>query len=192
MGQVISVSFGANARRAQELYAHASGIDDDPSRVAEAEECYRRAIALDPKLAGAYTNLGALLVRRGDEAGGERLFLQALALDPHQPEASYDLGFVYLGQHRVDAAIVCFVRSLKDDPEFAEAHYNLAVALEQSGKSAEANVHWRTYLQIAPQGEWAKAARACLRASGPELRALGPMTPEEAKRAKRDGRTVRR
>ena len=54
-----------------ELYRRASELDEDPATVAEAELLYRKAIGANPLLALAYTNLGIILFRRGDEIAAE-------------------------------------------------------------------------------------------------------------------------
>src|SRR3954468_1545117 len=46
------------ARTAYELYLRASQLDEDPATMDDAEALYREAVALDPWLAIAYTNLG--------------------------------------------------------------------------------------------------------------------------------------
>ena len=49
-----------------------------------------------PWLAIAYTNLGNICFRRGDEPQAEKLYKKALLIDPTQPEAQYNLGYVML------------------------------------------------------------------------------------------------
>src|SRR5262245_9710242 len=51
---------------------------------ARAEVCYREALALDPGLAAARTNLGSLAYRAGDTTAARDAFEAALALDPDQ------------------------------------------------------------------------------------------------------------
>jgi hypothetical protein len=45
------------------------------------------------------------------------------------------------------------------NPGYADAHFYLAVTLEKTGHSPEAKPHWRTYQELAPQGEWVDLAR---------------------------------
>ena len=59
------------ARTAYDLYVRASQLDEDPATLDEAEALYRRALELDPWLAIAYTNLGNIRFRRGDEEAAE-------------------------------------------------------------------------------------------------------------------------
>jgi tetratricopeptide (TPR) repeat protein len=150
---------GARARSAYDLYMRASALDEDPNTFAEAEGLYKRAIELDPQLAIAYTNLGNIRFRQGDEAAAEQLYRKALEIDDHQPEAHYNLGYVMLERGYASRAVVYFEAAIKADPRFADAHFNLAMACEALGDRAKARVHWKRYLEIEPTGTWADIAR---------------------------------
>jgi tetratricopeptide (TPR) repeat protein len=147
------------ARTAYDLYVRASSLDEDPATYDEAEELYERAIRLDPALAIAYTNLGNIRFRRGDEIGAERLYRQAIAIDQRQPEAHYNLGYVMLERSDARAATVHFERAIEGDPRFADAHFNLAMAWEQIGDKRQARTHWEKYLELEPSGTWSDVAR---------------------------------
>jgi len=121
---------GARARSAYDLYMRASTLDEDPSTFDEAEGLYKKAIDLDPQLAIAYTNLGNIRFRRGDEPGAEQLYRRALELDDRQPEAHYNLGYVMLERGFASRAVTYFEAAIKSDPRFADAHFNLAMAYE--------------------------------------------------------------
>ena len=55
-------------------------------RQTEAIRCYRRALDLEPKLAGAHYGLAFLLLRRGDNDDAA-IHLQAFLMDPPPPSA---------------------------------------------------------------------------------------------------------
>lgn len=150
---------GARARSAYDLYMRASSLDEDPSTFAEAEGLYKKAIELDPQLAIAYTNLGNIRFRQGDEPGAETLYRKALELDERQPEAHYNLGYVMLERGFAARAVPYFEAAIKADPRFADAHFNLAMAYEACSDKARARVHWKKYLEIEPTGTWADIAR---------------------------------
>ena len=57
----------------------------------EAVAAYRQALAADPGLSAAHTNLGALAYNAGDAGAARASFEAALALDPEQAEARYNL-----------------------------------------------------------------------------------------------------
>ena len=42
---------------------------------------------------------------------------------------------------------------------YADAHFYLAVTFEKLWQSQDARPHWKSYQQLAPQGEWVELAR---------------------------------
>ena len=148
-----------NARKAHDLYVQASQLDEAPGTMAEAEKLYRRALELDPWLAIAYTNLGNICFRRGDDEQAEGLYRRALQVDAAQPEAQYNLGYVMLERGKPIEAIDFFKGAIGADPRFADAYFNLAMAYEQLGEGGKARPCWRRYLEIEPTGTWADIAR---------------------------------
>jgi len=147
------------AKTAYEIYVRASQLDENPQTMSEAEELYRQALEIDPWLAIAYTNLGNICFRRGDEAQAESLYRRALEIDRKQPEAQYNLGYVMLERGHAGAAVEFFRGAIESDPRFADAYFNLAMAYEQVGESGKARPCWRKYLEIEPTGTWAEIAR---------------------------------
>jgi tetratricopeptide (TPR) repeat protein len=150
---------GTRARTAYDIYVQASALDENPATYDQAEELYQRAIRLDPSLSIAYTNLGNIRFRRGDEAGAESLYRRALEVDARQPEAHYNLGYVMLERGDARDAAAHFERALESDPRFADAHFNLAMAWERLGERSRARPHWKRYLELEPTGTWAEVAR---------------------------------
>jgi tetratricopeptide (TPR) repeat protein len=150
---------GIRARSAYDLYMRASTLDEDPATFDEAEALYKKATDLDPQLAIAYTNLGNIRFRRGDESGAETLYRKALEIDERQPEAHYNLGYVMLERGYASRAVVYFEDAIKADPRFADAHFNLAMAYEALADKARARGHWKQYLELEPTGTWADIAR---------------------------------
>ncbi len=149
----------ARARTAYDLYVRASQLDEDPATLEQAESLYRRAVEIDPWLAIAYTNLGNICFRRGEEDAAVALYAKALQIDQVQPEAQYNLGYVMLERGDPAKAIEYFCGAIKTDPRFADAYFNLAMAYEQTGAPDLARPCWRKYLEIEPSGTWAEIAR---------------------------------
>ncbi|MEP7121296.1 MAG: tetratricopeptide repeat protein, partial [Byssovorax sp.] len=147
------------ARTAYDLYVKASQLDENPATIPEAEDLYRRAIELDPWLAIAYTNLGNVCFRRGDEENAEIFYRKALEIEATQPEAQYNLGYVMLERGQAAEAVAFFRGAIGSDPRFADAYFNLAMAYEQVGSPEKARPCWRKYLEIEPTGTWAEIAR---------------------------------
>lgn len=149
----------AEQRTAYELYLEGCRLDEDESTWDRAEEAYLKALALDPSLANALTNLGNLQFRRGDIEAAEGLYRKALAVDPQQPEALYNLGFLHSDREEFETAVDYFERAIAIDPDFADAHFHRAMALELQGRRREARRCWQRYLEPEPKGEWSDVAR---------------------------------
>lgn len=146
-------------QRAYDLYLEGCRLDEDEATSGRAAELYQEALALDPALSNAITNLGNLRFREGDLDESELLYQRALTVDPTQPEAHYNLGFLAFERGDAERAVPHFQQALEQDPSFADAHFNLAMALEELGREATARPHWDTYLRLDPSGPWAEVAR---------------------------------
>jgi len=147
------------SQTAYNLYVRASQLDEDPATMKDAEALYREALELDPWLAIAYTNLGNICFRKGEEADAEKLYRRALEIDARQPEAQYNLGYIMLERGKAVDAIPYFLGAIDADPRFADAYFNLAMAYEGIGDAVRARPCWKHYLELEPAGTWAEIAR---------------------------------
>jgi len=146
---------------AYDWFAEGMQAELDPNRLAEAEACYRKALAADAGLAAAHNNLGQLAFLRGDTAAARTEFEEALALDPEQPEARFNLANMILEAGDLELAVAELRRVLQTAPDFADAHYNLAVALGRLGARAQARAHLERFISLDGQAPtpWASEAR---------------------------------
>jgi tetratricopeptide (TPR) repeat protein len=147
------------SKTAYNLYVRASQLDEDPNTMKEAETLYRQALEIDPWLAIAYTNLGNICFRKGEEADAEKLYHRALEIDARQPEAQYNLGYIMLERGKAVDAVPYFLGAIQADPRFADAYFNLAMAYEGIGDAQKARPCWKQYLELEPSGTWAEIAR---------------------------------
>ena len=147
------------ARTAYDLYVRASQLDEDPSTMDEAEALYRRALELDPWLAIAYTNLGNIRFRRGDEPRRRGALPQgALEIDARQPEAQYNLGYVML--ERGDAArAIAFFAAPSRATRVRRRVLQPRDGLRAARRHPKARPCWKKYLELEPTGTWAEIAR---------------------------------
>lgn len=83
----------------------------------EAEAAIRRALALDPKDAGAHRLLGFVLMDHGDLTGAIAEEQKAIRLNPSRAQLYYDLGFVYAHAGRFDDALAAEQRALELRPQ---------------------------------------------------------------------------
>jgi tetratricopeptide (TPR) repeat protein len=145
---------------AEHYFMTASALDNgDPANIDQASTAYRRALEIDPYLVPALINLANLHYSRDEIAEAQALYERAITLDAEVFEAHFNLGNIFHDLGRYAEAQTCYRVSLGLNPTYADAHFYLAVALEKNGQSQEARRHWRSYQQLAPQGEWVALAR---------------------------------
>ena len=149
-----------NSELAEGYFRAASALDDDDeSRQDEAATAYRRALELDPHLVAALINLANIHYSRDELAEAQALYERAISLQSDFFEAHFNLGNIYHDLGRFSEAQVCYREALRLNPLYADAHFYLAVTFEKMGLSDEARPHWRTYRQLAPNGEWVELAK---------------------------------
>ncbi len=136
--------------RVPELHSNLGNALMDLERTAEAEACYRQALALRPDYAAALNNLGNLLQGRGEHSQAEACYRRALALDPAYAEAHENLGAALLEQAKPVEAEASARRALALRPDHALAYGNLGNALLMQGRSAEAEACCRRALLLDP------------------------------------------
>jgi len=145
---------------AEEYFLAASALDEgDDSTQEEAAAAYRKALELDPYLVAALINLANIHYSRDELAEAQALYERAIGLESDFFEAHFNLGNIYHDLGRFPEAQACYREALRLNPFYADAHFYLAVTFEKMGLSQDARPHWRSYQQLAPQGEWVELAR---------------------------------
>ncbi|MFZ0038064.1 MAG: tetratricopeptide repeat protein [Candidatus Acidiferrales bacterium] len=115
----------------------------------DAEDEYRNAIEIDPKMGPAYLNLGLTLLDSNPEAALSAL-QQASELMPDQPRPKYALGMALEHAGKDDAAIEQFHEALKLDGRNFPAQLELARILLHSKKYPEAENEFHKAVEIQP------------------------------------------
>ncbi len=117
---------------------------------ADAEQCTRQAIALQPGAIGAHINLGCALIGldRNDEAMS--CFQNVLSLKPEETQAHANLGVLLQKQNRLEEAEASYRAALQHTPDYPDALANLGNLLLQQGKTSEALDCCQKALQIRP------------------------------------------
>jgi tetratricopeptide (TPR) repeat protein len=145
---------------AEDYFRAASVLDDgDEAKLEDAAAAYRKALELDPYLVAALINLANIHYSRDELAEAQALYERAIGLESDFFEAHFNLGNIYHDLGRFAEAQACYCEALRLNPTYADAHFYLAVAFEKMGLSEDARPHWRTYQQLAPNGEWVELAR---------------------------------
>ena len=115
------------------------GDPAQPLRAAEAEDLFRRAIALRPDHPHAYFNLGTALIVQGRYGEAEAPLRGYLERVPRSADGPERLGRLYLLEHRYDAAIPMLRTALTRNPGMPGLHGYLAEALQGRARELEAN-----------------------------------------------------
>jgi DNA-binding transcriptional MerR regulator len=148
------------AALAAKYFIEGSKLDDgDDRKMEEAAAAYRKALVIDPDLVPAIVNLANLHYARDELIEAQALYERAIGLDPDCFEAHFNLGNIHHDLGRYDEALLCYRDAVALNPGYPDAHFYLAVTLEKTGHSAEAKPHWKTYQELAPNGEWVELAR---------------------------------
>ena len=145
---------------AESYFREASALDDgDESTIEEAATAYRKALEHDPYLVAALINLANIHYGRDELAEAQALYERAIGLESDFFEAHFNLGNIYHDLNRFGEAQACYREALRLNPYYADAHFYLAVTFEKMGQSQDARPHWKSYQQLAPQGEWVELAK---------------------------------
>lgn len=99
--------------------------------------------ARNPGSALVADGVGAVLVRRGQEAAARPYFEKAIANNPFYPEAKYNLGLLLHKEGRLDEARTLYESAVAIRPAFVEAWNNLGILLYRRGELDAALQHLR-------------------------------------------------
>ncbi|WP_124329555.1 FkbM family methyltransferase [Desulfonema ishimotonii] len=114
----------------------------------EAEECYRKAIELQPRAFGVYNNLGAVYRGQGKLDAAIRSFRRALALKPDSADMNNNIGALFHEQGHSAEAEQYFLRALQLNPNAKDAHYNLGLVYQKQGRLSEAIRSYQSALNL--------------------------------------------
>jgi tetratricopeptide (TPR) repeat protein len=149
-----------NTARAEEFFAAASELDNgNEATLDQAAAMYRKALDYDPELVAALINLANIHYTHHEVVEAQALYERAIALEADFFEAHFNLGNIHHDHGEYEAARLCYGEALALNPYYADTHFYLAVTLEKMGLAHDARPHWRSYQQLAPQGEWVELAR---------------------------------
>jgi Flp pilus assembly protein TadD len=144
-----------------------AGLAWQAGDAAAAEKHAREALRLDPRHAGAHTNLGAVLRGTGRDKEAEAEFRAALAADPFLATAMNNLAALLASQGRGAEAEALYRRAIQLEPKHASAHNNLGLYLLDSGRFEEGIDILRVAVKLAPKnGEFLNNLGAGLQARG--------------------------
>lgn len=121
-----------------------------------AEKSYKRALKKDPRYNLARLNLGNLYASQEHFDAAKETLLTAQAQEPTNEWAYYYLGNMYLRMKDYGQAVDAYGKVLALNPNQVTAYYLMAVALTRLNRMDEALQASLHYLQLAPDGDYAK------------------------------------
>ena len=83
------------------------------NRHAEAEDAYRRCLAVDPRHVEALVNLGFVLGELARPEEAKTCYQQALAIRPEQAETHHNLANILRDEGKVDEALAGYHEALR-------------------------------------------------------------------------------
>jgi protein O-GlcNAc transferase len=116
-----------------------------------AAEAYRRAIEIEPRLAEAHANLGAVLARLGRYEDAVLSIERALAINPKLTAARLNLGLAHYRAGALSAAAEAFHAVHGAEPSLLQARQLLGLVLVELGRDAEAIPHLEASAQAADE-----------------------------------------
>jgi Flp pilus assembly protein TadD len=119
---------------------------------AAAKSEYEKAIALDPKMAPAYQNLGVTLIPTDPAAAIEPL-QHAAELMPEDARTKWLLGIALEATKKDAPAIEQYQAAEKLDANNVEIRNSLGFALLRTGRASDAETAFRAALALQPAGE---------------------------------------
>jgi tetratricopeptide (TPR) repeat protein len=139
---------------------------------AEVSRFCTAALAIRPRSAVAYNNLGVALAAQPDLQGAIAAYRKAIDINPKYVEAYYNMGNALQFQQDLKGAIAAYRKAMAINPKYAGAYNNLGIALAAQGdlKRAiaayrkaieldpkEANAHMNLGNELADKGQWDEA-----------------------------------
>ena len=113
----------------------------------DAEEVYRKALAIDPDNAYAHLGVCRMALQRRRFSVAAQSALDALQRIYHNPLGHYLLGLALTGMKEYEKAVAAFGAAISFNPNFPEAHVRLAAVLEKRLGDPEAAQEHRRLAQ---------------------------------------------
>jgi predicted CXXCH cytochrome family protein len=104
----------------------------------QAEDSFRKAIAIQPRFIPAYLNLADLYRSEERDEEGEKILRQAIAIQPDSADAHHSLGLLLARRRQLPEAIEALRSGAELAPAIPHYAYVCAVALEGQGEIAAA------------------------------------------------------
>ena len=139
--------------------------------LAEGEQAARRAVAMDPRQAGAWNNLGIIVQEQGKFEESRQCLQRVLELEPDNGMAHNNLANTCKHLGLLDQAERHWLRALELVPNYAEAYSNLSNLMTDRAEFDKSAEYARRAIEINP-----RLADAYLNSPGSRRRGNGTRT----------------
>ncbi|BAS78732.1 Os02g0489550 [Oryza sativa Japonica Group] len=119
-------------------------------RLNEAAQCCRQALAINPRLVDAHSNLGNLMKAQGFIQEAYNCYIEALRIDPQFAIAWSNLAGLFMEAGDLDKALLYYKEAVKLKPSFADAYLNQGNVYKTMGMSQEAIISYQRAVQARP------------------------------------------
>ena len=114
----------------------------------ETEKWIKQALTIDPSSARAWYNLGLAQHASNELDAALASFQQASKIDPADADSYYFQGVCYQEMKKFDEAVAILAKALAIDSNHASAEFATARALQRSGHTVEAKVHFQRFQHL--------------------------------------------
>ncbi|OHB65780.1 MAG: hypothetical protein A2V70_00745 [Planctomycetes bacterium RBG_13_63_9] len=118
--------------------------------LAETAKCWERCLALDPKRADIYDQMGRLAVRREDYEEALGLWRKALKLQGAMPGAHHGMAEALMAMGRTEEAVAELHRELEISPGSSASHYALGQAYARLQEFEKAKASYLAAVRVQP------------------------------------------
>jgi tetratricopeptide (TPR) repeat protein len=143
------------------------------SKLAEAEEAFKRAVDKDPTSANAWNGLGWSQFNQGKALNAKVSFEKCLEIEPKHPAALNGLGWIAKGQDKTGEAIGHWEKAVEAAPTATAALNGLATTYMELKQWEKAAKYYEMWLKVEPNNGDAKAG---LEKAKAEKRGIKPNT----------------
>jgi chemotaxis protein methyltransferase CheR len=118
-------------------------------RYEEAKDVFLRCIALNPRDAESFYQLGRVHANIGQMEAAQSFCEQAIEINPLKAEVYYTLGLIHQESGDNKGAMERLKRSLFLEPDFALAHVSMAILYGQLNQKEKSERHRRQAIELA-------------------------------------------
>jgi tetratricopeptide (TPR) repeat protein len=117
-------------------------------RIAQAENCYREILAIEPNYIDALHSYGLLALESGRNSLAIELISKAIALNDRVAAFHNHMGLALRRVGRLDDAVAHLARATKLNPNFAAAYVAFGDVMQEQGKFGEAASKYQQALSL--------------------------------------------